>query len=36
MGKTFAELTPEEKNGVSHRGDAFRQVAESLKTKALG
>ncbi|MFI5207544.1 MAG: non-canonical purine NTP pyrophosphatase [Gemmatimonadales bacterium] len=36
LGKTFAELTPEEKNGVSHRGDAFRQVAESLKTKALG
>ena len=25
LGKTFAELTPEEKAGVSHRGAAFRK-----------
>lgn len=36
LGKSFAELTPEEKNGVSHRGDAFRQVAESLKVRGVG
>jgi len=36
LGKTFAELTPEEKNRVSHRGEAFRQVAEALKAKPLG
>ena len=27
MGKTLAEMTPEEKNAVSHRGAAVRQVA---------
>jgi XTP/dITP diphosphohydrolase len=36
MGKTFAELTPEEKHKVSHRGDAFRQLAEALRGKPLG
>jgi len=29
-GKTFAELTPEEKNAVSHRGRAFRSLAMHL------
>jgi XTP/dITP diphosphohydrolase len=36
LGKTFAELLPEEKNAVSHRGDAFRQVAAALAAKPLG
>ncbi len=27
-GKTFAELTPEEKFAVSHRGEAFRKLLE--------
>jgi XTP/dITP diphosphohydrolase len=35
LGKTFAELTPEEKHARSHRGDAFRQVAEALKARPL-
>jgi XTP/dITP diphosphohydrolase len=26
LGKTFAELSPEEKNAHSHRGKAFRRV----------
>ena len=26
LGKTFAELTPEEKNQHSHRGKAFRKL----------
>jgi len=30
LGKTFAELTPEEKNAVSHRAGAFRQLAAYL------
>ena len=29
--KTFAELTPEEKNEVSHRGLAIKEFAEQLK-----
>ena len=29
-GKTFAELTPHEKNAVSHRGHAFRGLAAHL------
>lgn len=29
--KTFAEMTPEEKNAISHRGIAFRKAAEMLK-----
>ncbi len=29
--KTFAEMTPEEKDSVSHRGKAYRQLAESLR-----
>ena len=32
MGKTFAELSAEEKNAVSHRGKAIAFFAEYLKT----
>jgi XTP/dITP diphosphohydrolase len=32
LGKTFAELPPEEKNQHSHRGKAFRRVLALLKT----
>lgn len=31
MNKTFAELTDEEKNAVSHRGAAIKKLAEFLK-----
>nr|WP_330369735.1 non-canonical purine NTP pyrophosphatase [Butyrivibrio sp. FCS014] len=30
-GKTSAELSPEEKNAISHRGKALRAMAELLK-----
>ncbi|ADH86759.1 XTP/dITP diphosphatase [Desulfurivibrio alkaliphilus] len=30
LGKTFAEMTPEEKNQVSHRGQAMAQVREEF------
>ena len=30
LGKTFAELTPEQKNAHSHRGKAFRKAAAFL------
>lgn len=30
FGKTTAEMTPEEKNGVSHRGKALRDAAEQV------
>lgn len=29
-GRTFAEMDPEEKHGISHRGRAFRQLVEHL------
>ncbi len=29
-GRTFAEMSPEEKNAISHRGRAFRALAASL------
>jgi len=32
LGKTLAELTPEEKNGLSHRAKAFAGMREILKT----
>ena len=32
MGKTFAELSGEEKNAISHRGKAIELFAEYLKT----
>jgi len=31
LGKSVAELTPAEKNGVSHRGQALRALVEKLK-----
>ena len=31
MHKTFAQLTPEEKNAISHRGNALRAFAVELK-----
>lgn len=31
FGKTFAALTPEEKNAVSHRGKAMREFVEKFK-----
>ena len=30
-GRTFAEMTPEEKHAVSHRGRAFRSLADRLR-----
>ncbi|MDQ1439352.1 MAG: XTP/dITP diphosphohydrolase [Acidimicrobiaceae bacterium] len=33
-GRTFAEMTLEEKSAVSHRGRAFRQLAEALTIRA--
>jgi XTP/dITP diphosphohydrolase len=30
-GKTFAQVTPEEKHAVSHRGVAMKLFAEKLK-----
>jgi len=35
LGKTFAELTREEKQGVSHRGLAFRSLVGWLKQSGL-
>lgn len=31
MGRTFAEMSAEEKNGISHRGRAVEKLAEFLK-----
>lgn len=31
LGKTFAELPPEEKSAYSHRGKAFRRLMEALE-----
>ena len=31
FGKTLAEVTPEEKNSISHRGNAIKAFAEKLK-----
>ena len=31
LGRPMAELTEEEKNSISHRGRAFRKIAEELK-----
>jgi XTP/dITP diphosphohydrolase len=33
-GRTMAELTPEEKNAISHRGRAARAFADWLRTRA--
>lgn len=32
LGKTSAEISPEEKNAISHRGKALRQTVEFLRT----
>ena len=32
-GKTSAEISPEEKNAISHRGKALRALAEYLSNK---
>jgi XTP/dITP diphosphohydrolase len=34
VGKTFAEISEEEKNRYSHRGRAFRKVAEYLRSQS--
>ncbi len=33
-GRTFAEMTPAEKHALSHRGRAFRALAEQLVAEA--
>jgi XTP/dITP diphosphohydrolase len=30
-GRTFAEMEPSEKNGISHRGRAFKALGEKLR-----
>lgn len=35
LGKTFAEITPEEKNVYSHRGRAFRRLLGFLKDNPM-
>jgi XTP/dITP diphosphohydrolase len=35
-GKTFAELSPEEKFAVSHRGEAFRKLLDVLGSRPSG
>jgi XTP/dITP diphosphohydrolase len=30
-GRSFAEMTPQEKHDLSHRGRAFRTLAEGLR-----
>ena len=35
-GRTFAEMRPEEKDAVSHRGRAFRALASELVRRAQG
>ena len=32
VGRTFAQLTPDQKNGFSHRGQAFRVLRKALST----
>lgn len=34
LGRTFAELSPEEKDARSHRGEAFRALAALLRRRA--
>lgn len=33
-GRTFAEMSPEEKNAISHRGRAFRLLAKRLRERS--
>ena len=35
LQKTFAELTHEQKNAISHRGEAMRQFAEWMRREHL-
>jgi len=35
LGKSFGEAGPEEKDAVSHRGEAFRQLAAALAARPL-
>ena len=35
IGKTMAEMSPGEKNAISHRGRAFRKMAEALKRNPI-
>lgn len=35
-GRTFAEMAPAEKNAVSHRGRAFRALADALAVPPMG
>ncbi len=35
-GHTFAELGPEEKHAISHRGRAFRALADAMRAEGLG
>ena len=35
LGKTFSEMTDTEKNSLSHRGNAIRNLKEQLKSKGL-
>ncbi|HET6513480.1 MAG TPA: non-canonical purine NTP pyrophosphatase, partial [Candidatus Kapabacteria bacterium] len=34
-GRSFAEMTSEEKNRISHRGRALRKLTEHLKNSVL-
>ncbi len=34
MGRSFAEMTGEEKNKISHRGEAFRKLISFLQTRS--
>jgi len=36
LGKTFAELPPDEKNAHSHRGNAFRRLLEAMELQGIG
>jgi XTP/dITP diphosphohydrolase len=36
LGRTCAELSPEEKNKISHRGQAFRKMRDELLRLAAG
>lgn len=36
LGRTFAEISPEEKNARSHRGRAFRRMAQELARMRSG
>lgn len=36
LGKTFAEMSPEEKDARSHRGHAFRSLAAELRSRIDG